>query len=117
MLGGVIEQNDEYNFTTWKYENNSLFWGHYHGKNYEVAKEDFAARANLVNENKIFNEEELEEICKCISKILNGNYNISVDQQNKLKKINEKIMDNDFDLDEHMEEIEVQLLKACQKSI
>ena len=57
VLGGIETENGEYNFTTWRKDNNSLYWGHYYGTDYTEAKEDFAARANLVNENKFFDSE------------------------------------------------------------
>lgn len=100
VLGGVITQNGEYNFTTWKYENNSLFWGHYHGKNYEAAKEDFAARANFVNENKIFHAEELTEISRCISDTLEGGYELTDKARTILENIQTKVQSAVSNFDE-----------------
>ena len=100
VLGGIETENGEYNFTTWRKDNNSLYWGHYYGTDYTEAKEDFAARANLVNENKFFDSEELAEISRCIKNTLEDECTLTDTSKVLLDKIYKKIEEAVPGLDE-----------------
>ena len=100
VLGGIETENGEYNFTTWRKDNNSLYWGHYYGTDYTAAKEDFVIRSNLVNENKFFDSEELAEISRCIKNTLEDECTLTDTSKVLLDKIYKKIEEAVPGLDE-----------------
>ena len=53
-------------FVTWEwdFDRQGVHTGHYHMENYEAAKLDFAVRAGLVNEQRLFSDEQLAVIGK-----------------------------------------------------
>ena len=67
-FGGVVLAGTESSrgpqFVTWQwsYDRSYVTLGHYYGDNYTVAKEDFACRSGLVDDNRLFNNEQLAEI-------------------------------------------------------
>lgn len=70
VLGGVKQSNGEFHFTTWERKRNALYFGHYYGVEYKKAKEDFAIRSRLVDNNKIFTEKQLIEMYRCIKDMI-----------------------------------------------
>ena len=46
----------------------------YFGNNYSGAKEDFATRSGLVNEKKLFSDEEYVEMYRCVVDTLEDSY-------------------------------------------
>ena len=73
------------------YENDSLYYGHYYGNNYSGAKEDFATRSGLMNEDRVFTNDELFSISRCLEDTLNGGYELDYDEQETLKDLFERI--------------------------
>jgi len=53
-----------FEFVTWKYtyDRKGVTLGHYYHNDYEGAKEDFAVRSGLINEQKLFKDKELQVI-------------------------------------------------------
>ncbi len=51
-------------FVTWEwdFDRQGVHAGHYHMENYDAAKLDFAARAGLINEQRLFSDEQLAVI-------------------------------------------------------
>ncbi|NCC69301.1 MAG: hypothetical protein EOM14_14110 [Clostridia bacterium] len=68
MAGRETENGHGYNFVTWQrtYQNTGLTLGHYYGDNYAGAKEDFAVRTGLVDEPRMFTNEQLTEMYRCM---------------------------------------------------
>lgn len=86
-----VDEGRGFEFVTWNYENDSLYYGHYYGNNYSGAKEDFATRSGLMNEDKVFTNDELFSISRCLEDTLNGGYELDYDEQETLKDLFERI--------------------------
>ena len=106
VLGSVEHSNGEYHFTTWAYRDNALYYGHYYGTEYEMAKEDFAMRSGLVNVNCLFNHEQLVEIYRCAEDILRAQYDLIGEPNHTLEEVCEKIENAVPNLDERVHESE-----------
>lgn len=103
VLGGTKNQSG-YSFTTWSYKDNALYHGHYLMKDYNGAKQDFAVRAGLVNENKIFSDKELVEIHRCIEDTFDMGFNLTDKQTEMLENIQTKIKSSVDNFEEQLEE-------------
>ncbi len=81
-----------FEFVTWDrtYDGKAVCQGNYHN-NYMAAKEDFAVRSGLVDKDKLFSTEELEQIGKCVDFTMRHNGDLNFDDCECLKKLNEKI--------------------------
>lgn len=84
-----------FEFVTWDrtYDGNSVCQGKYF-EDYAAAKENFATRSGLVDKDKLFGSEELEQLGKCVDFTMTHNGNLNFDDCECLKKLNEKISDN-----------------------
>ena len=90
VLGGTEhESTGEFEFATWDCRNNALYHGHYYN-DYIKAKEDFAVRSGLVNENKLFTNKEMCEIYRCIDDTLSGVYELTDEQTEILYAVQRK---------------------------
>lgn len=65
--------------------------GHYFGNNFTRTKEDFAVRADIVNQDKIFSTNELVEIYRHVEDTLEGGYELTNEQEEILDTIKSKI--------------------------
>ncbi len=86
-----VDDGRGFEFVTWNYENDNLYYGHYYGNDYVGAKEDFATRSTLINEDKIFTNDELFSISRCLEDTLNGAYKLDYDEQEILNDLLERI--------------------------
>ena len=84
-----------FEFVTWDgtYDGKAVCQGNYHN-NYMAAKEDFAVRSGLVDKDKLFSTEELEQIGKCVDFTMRHNGDLNFDDCEYLKKLNEKISES-----------------------
>ena len=84
-----------FEFVTWDrtYDGKAVCQGNYHN-NYMAAKEDFAVRSGLVDKDKLFSTEELEQIGKCVDFMMRHNGDLNFDDCECLKKLNEKISES-----------------------
>ena len=62
VLAGRELNSGGFEFVTWRQNYNGVEHGNYFGNNYSGAKEDFATRSELVNEKKLFSDEEYVEM-------------------------------------------------------
>ena len=98
-FGGTVlaAKHTEYGFefVTWDrtYDGNSVWHGKYYS-DYDVAKENFAARSGLIDKDKLFSTEELERIRKCVDFTMRHNGDLNFDDCEYLKKLNEKISES-----------------------
>ena len=90
VLAG-IEKSNSVEFVTWLKNNRGYTLGHYFGNNIDAAKEDFAIRSNLIDSNKIFTNEELIEISRCVDDTLGGGYELTTEQKDMLEDIKDSI--------------------------
>ena len=80
-------------FVTWSYtsDRKGVTLGHYFGNEYQVAKQDFAVRSGLVQEQRLFSDQQLSEIYRCV-KFTEENALILTDESYKaLQKVSEQI--------------------------
>ena len=93
----AAKYNEEYGFefVTWfrSSDGKSVCNGNYFG-DYSSAKENFAIRSGLINMDKLFSTEELEQLGKCVDFTARHNGDLSFNDCEFLKKLNEKITDN-----------------------
>lgn len=97
LLGVSLENDEEFNFLTWDRTARRSEQVHHCDNDYAGAKEDFAIRSGLVNENKIFSYGDYEDIHCCISEILGSDYELSDGHIARLEEIRgkiEKVIDN-----------------------
>lgn len=81
-------------FVTWEWvqDHTALWQGHYMGS-YEAAKQDFTVRAGLVPQSRLFGDQQLAEIYRCIHETLESEYPITVEREKELKGIADQIED------------------------
>ncbi len=84
-----------FEFVTWDrtYDGKSLWQGHYYS-DYAKAKEDFATRSSLVDQDKLFSADELKQIGKCVDFTMQNCGNLNFDDCENLRKLNEKISES-----------------------
>lgn len=84
-----------FEFVTWDrtFDGNGVTQGKYYS-DYSVAKENFAVRSGLVDKNKMFDVEELENIRKCVNFTARHNGDLKFDDCEELKKLSEKISES-----------------------
>ncbi len=92
VLAG-IETKYGVNFVTWDRDFNyeGLSHGHYYANDYEGAKCDFATRSGLIPQNMLFEKNQLVEIYRCCADTLEGGYEITGEQEDIIKGIQDQI--------------------------
>jgi len=76
----------------WNFDCTGLNHGHYFQENYLGAKQDFAMRFGLVSKQQIFNAEQLTEIYRCCADTLDAGFDLTHDQEQRIKSIQEQIL-------------------------
>ena len=93
----AAKYNEEYGFefVTWflSSDRKSVCNGNYFS-DYGSAKENFSIRSGLISKNKLFSEEELEQIRNCVSFTAKHNSGLRLEDCEFLNKLNEKISEN-----------------------
>ena len=70
----------------WSYDRSYVTLGHYYGDNYTAAKEDFACRSGLVDDNRLFSNAQLTEMYLGLRQRLDDPYlNLSCEQEDVIK--------------------------------
>ena len=101
-------------FATWDWDLDGagVHWGHYHGNSYAAAKEDFATRSGLIPEQKLFKNEQLIEIYRCCADTLDAGFDLTYEQEECIRSVQEKIEIEMPDIrnriiehDQHIEEL------------
>ncbi|MCI6096248.1 MAG: hypothetical protein MR697_06140 [Clostridiales bacterium] len=80
-------------FVTWEwdFDRQGVHAGHYFMENYEAAKQDFAARAGLVNEQRLFSDEQLAVIRNTCEFALEADATLSYAEEKQLHSVQEQI--------------------------
>lgn len=70
-------------FVTWEWVQNhtSLWQGHYYGDSYDAARRDFIVRSGLVHESRLFDDQQLAEIYRCVHETLDSEYLITAERE------------------------------------
>ena len=66
-------------FITWErtYDRAGVWQGHYYENNYSGARQDFAVRSGLLDQDRLFTNEQLVEVYRCIHETLDSEYTIT----------------------------------------
>ena len=80
-------------FVTWEwdFDRQGVHAGHYFMENYEAAKQDFAVRAGLVNEQRLFSDEQLAVIRNACEFALEDDATLSYAEEKLLRSVQEQI--------------------------
>ena len=80
-------------FVTWEwdFDRQSVHAGHYFMENYEAAKLDFAARAGLINEQRLFSDEQIAVIKNACEFALEDDATLSYAEEKQLQRVQEQI--------------------------
>lgn len=80
-------------FVTWEWvQNHTTLWqGHYFGDDYDAAKQDFATRSGLLPQERIFSDQQLTEMYRCIHETLGSGYPITLEREKLLTGSAEQI--------------------------
>lgn len=80
-------------FVTWEwdFDRQGVHAGHYFMENYEAAKLDFAARAGLINEQRLFSDEQLAVIRNACEFALEADATLSYAEEKQLQSVQEQI--------------------------
>ena len=80
-------------FVTWEwdFDRQGVHAGHYFMENYEAAKLDFAARAGLINEQRLFSDEQLAVIRNACAFALEDDATLSYTEEKQLQSVQEQI--------------------------
>ena len=80
-------------FVTWEwdFDRQGVHAGHYFMENYEAAKLDFAARAGLINEQRLFSDEQLAVIRNACAFALEDDATLSYAEEKQLQSVQEQI--------------------------
>ena len=76
---------------SWDFDRKGVHAGHYHMENYEAAKLDFAVRASLVNEQRLFSDEQLAVIRDACEFALEDDATLSYAEEKQLQSVQEQI--------------------------
>lgn len=91
-------------FVTWSWDHDrkGVHWGHYYGRNYEGAKQDFATRSGLVPEHKILALDQMTEVYRCIHETLGSDYPITDNRRKLLEAAACQIEQSVYNLEERV---------------
>ena len=95
--GGAVLAGREtkygFEFVTWDWDFNrkGINHGHYYQDNLDTAAEDFAVRSGLVDGNRIFSRDQLEEIYRCCEDTLCETYELDEKQRKTIESVQEQI--------------------------
>ena len=80
-------------FVTWEwdFDRRGVHAGHYFMENYEAAKQDFAIRAGLINEQRLFSDEQLAVIRNSGEFALEDDATLSYAEEKQLHSVQEQI--------------------------
>ena len=87
-------------FVTWNWDQDrkGVHWGHYYGRNYEGAKQDFATRSGLMPEYRVLSPEQMTEVYRCIHETLESDYPITDNRRKLLESAASQIEQSVYDL-------------------
>jgi hypothetical protein len=81
-----------YEFVTWRYTNDHKAVGNgNYIYDYAKAKQDFAVRSGLIDENRIFNDEKLTNIYQAFALYKDEAPNLTYDQEKEIKELMHQI--------------------------
>ena len=75
----------------WDFDRKGVHAGHYFMENYEAAKQDFAVRAGLVDEQRLFSDEQLAVVRNACELALEADATLSYAEEKQLRRVQEQV--------------------------
>ncbi len=96
-------------FVTWeRVQNGTGLWqGHYMENDYTAARQDFAVRSGLVDENRLLSDEQAAAVYRCVRDTLERDCSLTVEQENLLEDVCSKMRQCVPDIDELTDQMAV----------
>ena len=91
LAGQLSKKGAKFVTWEWDFDRQSVHAGHYFMENYEAAKLDFAARAGLINEQRLFSDEQLAVIKNACEFALEDDATLSYAEEKQLQSVQEQI--------------------------
>lgn len=92
VLAGMYSEQHGFMFTTWRQsaDKSSVAHGDY-SPNFDYVKEAFITRSGLLDKNKLFTEDEAENLYRCIEYAKDNCESLTYEQEQELKSLEEKL--------------------------
>ena len=92
VFAGMYSQKHGFMFCSWRQSDGGKYVAHgNYSPDYLVSKENFAVRAGLVDDNKLFTKEEAEELFKCAAFARDNCESLTYEQDRGLMELMEKL--------------------------
>ena len=91
LAGRCCKTGSKFVTWEWDFDRKGVHAGHYFMENYEAAKLDFAARAGLINEQRLFSDEQLAVIRNACEFALEDDATLSYAEEKQLQSVQEQI--------------------------
>ena len=91
LAGAYSSEGVEFVTWDWDFNREGVSHGHYYGQNYTGAKQDFATRAGLISEHRIFDDPQLIEIYRCCADTLDAGFDLTYDQEKCIRSVQDQI--------------------------
>ena len=92
VFAGMYSQKHGFMFCSWRQSDGGRYLAHGdYSPDYLSSKENFAVRAGLVDNNKLFTKEEAEELFKCAAFARDNCESLTYEQDRGLMELMEKI--------------------------
>ena len=92
VFAGMYSQKHGFMFCSWRQSDGGKYVAHgNYSPDYLVSKENFAVRAGLVDNNKLFTKEEAEELFKCAAFARDNCESLTYEQDRGLMELMEKL--------------------------
>ena len=91
LAGHPTERGVQFVTWEWDFDRQGVHAGHYFMENYEAAKLDFAARAGLINEQRLFSDKELGVIRNACEFALTDDATLTYGDEKRLHSVQEQI--------------------------
>lgn len=94
VFAGMYSEKHGFMFCSWRQSDNGNYLAHgNYSTDYISSKENFAVRAGLVNQDKLFTAEEATELFKCAAFTRDNCESLTYDQDQSLLELMEKLQD------------------------
>ncbi len=100
LAGQYTSQGVQFVTWSWDHAQTGVCWGHYFGADYNAVKQDFAVRAGLVEQDRLFTDRQLAEVYRCVGETMENAYQLTEERQKLLEGVSGQIRNSVADLDE-----------------
>ena len=93
LLAARMDKSGEVRFVTWEYtyDRTGVTTGHYYETDYEGAKQDFAIRAGLIPESRVFSKGEMEALHHACAFCGREDGTLTFEDEKRLREVMEKL--------------------------